>query len=220
MDLRNCDNMELMAQFEDNYFDLAICDPPYGIRASNYTRGGTRYGNSAAVCKTYALKDWDNQTPDKAYFDELMRVSKNQIIWGGNYFANLLPNSRCWIVWDKQTAPNNGYADCELAWTSFDTAVRKVQWRWSGMLQQNMSDKEERIHPTQKPKGLYYWLLHKYAKNGWKILDTHLGSGSIAIACHYAGFDLTACEIDKEYYEKALKRIAEETAQTELLFNH
>lgn len=217
IDLRNIDCMKLMAEYPDQHFDLAICDPPYGIGASNYSRGGTRYGNSAAICKTYTKKDWDNQTPDKAYFDELFRVSKNQIIWGGNYFANLLPNSSCWIVWDKQTAPNSGYADCELAWASFDTAVRKVQWRWSGMLQQNMSDKENRIHPTQKPKGLYDWLLHKYANEGDKILDTHLGSGSIAIACHYRGFDLVGCEIDQEYYNDALKRFKMETAQIKLL---
>ena len=205
--ITNEDNMELMARYPDNHFELAICDPPYGIGMDGGKIGGDKLGKA----KAYTQKTWDKETPSKEYFDELKRVSKNQIVWGGNYFVENLTNSPCWVVWDKDNSGN--FADCELAWTSFDTAVRKIQWRWNGMLQQNMKDKEERIHPTQKPVKLYEWLLMNYAKEGDKILDTHLGSGSIAIACHNLGFDLTACELDTDYYNAALKRLKQHQAQ-------
>jgi site-specific DNA-methyltransferase (adenine-specific) len=217
IELLHEDNMKLMARYPDKYFDLAIVDPPYGIGAADYQRGGTQYGNSIAKCKVYGRKNWDNSAPDESYFNELRRVSKNQIIWGANHFIDKIPiGSPCWIVWDKENG-DNGYADCELAWTSFKTAVRKYKFKWHGMLQQDMKNKEERIHPTQKPKQLYRWLLDNYAKEGDKILDTHLGSGSIAIACHDMGFDLVACEIDEDYYNAAVKRFNEQTKQLKLI---
>lgn len=217
IELLHIDCLEYMATLEDNAFDLAIVDPPYGIGASDYQRGGTQYGKSWAKCKVYAKKEWDNEKPMKSYFDELQRVSKNQIIWGANHFISNVPlDSPCWIVWDKDNGDGSGYADCELAWTSFNTAVRKVKRRWSGMLQHDMKNKEERIHPTQKPITLYKWLLHSYAKPGNKILDTHLGSGSSAIAAHEMGFDFVGCEIDKDYYDAAYKRFKEMTKQIQL----
>ena len=201
--------MELMARHEDNYFELAIVDPPYGIGINAQSQGK---GGGVAKKIEYTKKDWDNATPTAKYFSELKRVSKHQIIWGGNYFVKYLDNSPCWIVWDKDNGDTD-FADCELAWTNFKTSVRKVKWKWAGMLQQNMKNKEQRIHPTQKPVKLYEWLLMNYAKEGDKILDTHLGSGSIAIACHNLGFDLTACELDKEYYEAAMKRLKQHQQQ-------
>jgi len=215
LDIRNIDCMELMAQFEDKYFDLAIVDPPYGISMD----GGKIGGNNLGKAKDYTKKDWDKEAPPIEYFNELIRVSKNQIVFGANHFISKMPfDSSCWIVWDKDNSGN--FADCELAWTSFNTAVRKVKRRWNGMLQHDMKNKETRIHPTQKPVVLYNWILSEYAKQGMKILDTHLGSGSIAVSCHYAGLDLTASEIDKEYYKNAMERIKNETAQLELSFNH
>ena len=211
--ITNEDNMQLMARYEDNHFDLAIVDPPYGIDiAKNGSVGG------GGVCKVtdYGAKEWDSKRPNVDYFIELKRVSKNQIIWGANHFIeNILnANSSCWIVWDKDNTGN--FADSELAYTSFDTAVRNFKWRWNGILQQNMKMKQKRIHPTEKPIQLYEWLLQKYAKENDKILDTHLGSGSIAIACHNLGFDLTACELDKDYYEAAMKRIQQHKQQTRM----
>ena len=213
MNITNEDNMELMARYPDNYFDLAIVDPPYGIGedgAKNHSRG------KATRPTMYTSKNWDNSIPNKEYFDELIRVSKNQIIWGSNHFISRIPyDSSCWIVWDKDNTGD--FADCELAWTSLNTAVRKFKFRWNGMLQQDMKNKETRIHPTQKPVALYKWILSKYAKQGDKILDTHLGSGSIAIACHDLEYDLTACELDKEYYDAAMKRINNHKKQLKLL---
>ena len=136
-------------------------------------------------------------------------------MWGGNYFASNLEDTPCWLVWNKRNGENNN-ADCELAWTSFKTAVRMFEWKWNGMLQQNMKNKEDRIHPTQKPVALYKWILENYAEKGSKILDTHLGSGSIAIACWDMGYDLTAYEVDKEYYDNACKRLETHKAQLTL----
>lgn len=214
--ITNEDNMALMARYPDNYFDLAIVDPPYGINIQkmNYTQS-TKGG--IAKRKDYSsVGNWDSETPKKEYFDELFRVSKNQIIWGGNYFE--LPLTKSWIVWDKKTEDkySNDFADCELAWNSFDQPAKIVRYLWSGMLQPDMKDKQKRIHPTEKPHQLYRWILDKYAKQGDKILDTHLGSGSIAIACHDYGFELTACELDKEYFDKAMERINNHTAQQKL----
>ena len=212
--ITNEDNMELMARYPDNYFELAIVDPPYGIGedgAKNHSRG------KATRPTLYTAKNWDSSTPPKEYFNELVRVSKNVIIWGANHFIENIPsaNSSSWIVWDKQNGEND-FADCELAWTNHSTAVRKYEFRWAGMLQGDMKNKETRIHPTQKPVALYKWLLDKYAKDGDKILDTHLGSGSIALACHEYGFELTACELDTEYYEKAVQRIKQHVSQQKL----
>ena len=205
MKITNEDNMELMARYEDNYFDLAIVDPPYGIgmdKNRNNQEGKYRF-------KKYHTTNWDNQAPNKEYFEQLFRVSKNQIIWGANHFISKIPyDSSCWLVWDKNNGENDN-ADAELAWASFKTAVRKYK-KFIGVTYKN------RIHPTQKPIQLYEWILDKYAKEGDKILDTHLGSGSIAIACHNLGYDLTACELDKEYYDAAIKRIEQHTAQQRL----
>jgi len=205
--ITNEDNMLLMARYPDNHFDCAIVDPPYKnefvIVASDNASKVKRNGN---------LKTLNNNVPTKEYFTELKRVSKNQIIWGVNYYEIYLGAGR--IVWDKD---NTGvYSDCELAYHSFSDVTRKFKWRWNGMIQGDMKNKEIRIHPTQKPVALYKWILDKYAKEGDKILDTHLGSGSIAIACHDYGFDLTACELDKEYFDKAIQRINNHTAQTKL----
>ena len=199
--IENCDNMDLMARYPDNYFDLAIVDPPYGIKRLN--SGGMP---KSSGFKKWERKDWDNDIPSLEYFNELFRVSKNQIIWGGNYFTDFLKPSQGWIFWFKQKGMT--FADGELALTSFDRATR--QYDMSGMGGAN------RIHPTQKPVALYKWILDKYAKEGNKILDTHLGSGSIAIACHDYGFELIACELDKEYYDKAIQRIKNHTNQQKL----
>lgn len=204
----NEDCMVGMARYPDKYFDLAIVDPPYGIGASskNFIRQGKQTGKSMAVSGIkYTAKDWDNCVPDKIYFDELRRVSKNQIVWGGNYFASSLPNSSCWLIWDKVTG-DNLYADAELAWTSFEKAVRKFTWIWKGMFQQNMANKEDRIHPTQKPVALYDWIIKNYAKPKDKIIDTHVGSGSSRIACDKAGLDFIGFEIDKDYWDAQEKR--------------
>lgn len=213
LDIRNCDCMELMSQFPNKHFDLAIVDPPYGIGEDgrkNHTR------SVIAKAKNYSKNArYDNSPPDFRYFQELFRVSKNQIIWGGNYYIEFLKNTPCVIVWDKDNGEND-FADCEIAWTSFKTAARKFKWRWQGMLQEDMKNKQERIHPNEKPIALYKWLLKNYAKEGHSILDTHGGSMSLAIACHDYSFDLTVCEIDKEYYEKAMKRINNHVAQTSL----
>jgi site-specific DNA-methyltransferase (adenine-specific) len=216
MRITNEDNMELMARYPDKYFDLAIVDPPYGINIQkmNYTqstKGGIAKRNDYSN-----ITDWDSNVPNKEYFNELFRISKNQIIFGGNYFE--LPLTKSWIVWDKKTEEkySNDFADCEMAWSSFDKPAKVVRYLWSGMLQPNMKDKQKRIHPTEKPYQLYKWILDKYAKQGDKILDTHLGSGSIAIACHDYGFDLVACELDKEYYDKAMERINNHVAQQKL----
>ena len=211
--ITNEDNMLLMARYPDNYFDLAIVDPPYGIGEDgkkNHSRG------KATKATKYTSKNWDSSAPNIEYFKELKRVSKNVIIFGANHFIENIPNSNssCWIVWNKLNTGD--FADCELAYTSFNTSVRKFDFMWNGMLQGDMKNKEIRIHPTQKPAALYKWILDKYAKVGDKILDTHLGSGSIAVACHDYGFELTACELDKEYYDKAIERITNHTKQTKL----
>jgi len=206
--------MELMARYPDKYFDLAIVDPPYGIDVTNQSQGK---GGGVAKKIEYKKTDWDKYAPNNDYFEELIRVSKNQIIWGANHFISRIPfDSSCWIVWDKDNGETD-FADCELAWTSFKTAVRMLKWKWAGMLQQNMKNKEQRIHPTQKPVSLYKWLLKNYANEGDKILDTHLGSGSIAIACHDLGFDLTACELDTDYYNAAINRLTDHQKQLKLL---
>ena len=204
------DCLEAMKQMKDNQFDLAIVDPPYGIDVTNQKQGE---GGGVARKIQYTKKDWDKNAPDKEYFNELRRVSKNQIIWGANHFISKLPiDSSCWIVWDKDNGTTD-FADCELAWSSFKTAVRRIKWKWAGMLQQDMKNKEVRIHPTQKPIKLYEWLLDNYAKEGDKILDTHLGSGSIALACHNRKFDLDAWEIDEEYYNNAVERLETHKSQ-------
>lgn len=207
----NIDCIEFMKTKPDNYYDLAIVDPPYGINMD----GGKIGGNNCGKAKDYTKKDWDKEPPSLEYFKELMRVSKNQIVWGANHFISRMPfDSSCWIIWDKDNSGN--FADCEMAWTSFNTAVRKYKFRWNGMLQQNMKDKEIRIHPTQKPKDLYRWILKNYAKPNDLILDTHGGSMSISIACDMEGFDLDVTEIDKEYFDAGIKRYEQYKQQPQL----
>ena len=229
MNITNEDNMELMARYPDNYFDLAIVDPPYGIGASKQSVSSSKMkGRKNSVIKRSDLKskEWDNEIPNKEYFDELFRVSKNQIIWGGNYFPLPLINS--WIVWNKLQVLETR-SDGELAWTSFKRPLKIVPLLQDGFKRgQNVGYNQpviynvpfsgkQTIHPTQKPIVLYKWILDKYAKENDKILDTHLGSGSIAIACHDYGFDLTACELDTEYYDAAMKRINNHKKQLKLL---
>jgi len=213
LDLRLADCMDMMRTFPDGHFDLAIVDPPYGIGED----GGKNHSRGKAANPTlYTPKTWDRQTPPVEYFEELRRVAKHQIIWGANHMMEkIMRGSPSWIIWDKENGEND-FADAELAYTSHDKAARVFRFRWAGMLQGDMANKETRIHPTQKPVALYKWLLAKYAAPGMRILDTHLGSGSIAIACHYAGIHLTACEIDADYYAAAVARIERETRQLSL----
>jgi len=195
--------MELMSRYEDNHFDLAIVDPPYGY--------GDAKTDILNFRQTEQHREW-NVAPNDDYFKELFRVSKNQIIWGGNYFPFIWGfGGRCFIYWHKGN-PVPNFADGELAWTSFDKNAKQYDYRYYGNLEGNTSA-SKKFHPTQKPISLYEWLLMNYAKEGDKILDTHLGSGSIAIACHNLGYDLTACELDKDYYDDAIKRIEQHKAQ-------
>jgi len=214
IELLQGDCMEYMKGLEDNAFDLAIVDPPYGIGESGKT-------NKSRV-KLAQPKDYkpfaggDLEPPPVEYFEELRRISKNQIIWGANHFVDRIGRgSPCWIVWDKDNGSND-FADCELAWASFKTAVRKFKFTWHGMIQGDMKNKEHRIHPTQKPVKLYQWLLKNYAKPEDRILDTHLGSGSSAIAAHYYGVDFVGIELDEDYFKAAKERIDNETRQESL----
>tara|TARA_R110000822_G_C15097847_1_gene471507 strand:+ start:49 stop:669 length:621 start_codon:yes stop_codon:yes gene_type:complete len=202
----NEDCLKAMKQMKDNQFDLAIVDPPYGISVTKMTLGNGKKKINRGT------SDWDNKIPTKKYFKELRRVSINQIIWGANYMTENLPPSMGWVYWDKGTGAND-FSDGELAYTSFNRALRCYKVSWVGA---NANNGTPRIHPTEKPVKLYEWLLMKYAKEGDTILDTHLGSGSIAIACHNLGFDLTGYEIDKDYFEAATKRIEQHKAQIRL----
>ena len=212
LEISNECNMELMARYPDNYFDLAIVDPPYGIGESKNKEFGKKIKNSATKKTNYTKKDWDSCPPKDEYFIELFRVSKNQIVWGVNNYDFDFSSGR--IFWDKNI-PKDFYSSSkgEIAFKSFNKSIDLVKITWNGMLQQDMKNKEIRIHPTQKPTRLYEWLLDNYAKEGDKILDTHLGSGSIAIACHDYGFELTACELDKEYFDASIKRIQQHVSQ-------
>lgn len=228
--ITNEDNMELMSRYEDNYFELAIVDPPYGIGVAKmaYTQEDNRpvkqkNGKILRVKKLkYSHGNWDDNPAGDVYLKELLRVSKNQIIWGINYMDFHLKGGR--IVWNKCVPKGMSFSDCEISYCSIFNGVKIITYMWAGMnqgksikeghIQQgNKKLNEKRIHPTQKPVKLYEWLLMNYAKEGDKILDTHLGSGSIAIACHNLGFELTACELDKDYYEAAMKRINEHKSQ-------
>jgi len=201
IELYNMDCMEYMAGLEDNAFDLAIVDPPYGIE----TRGNAQDRFSGGM----QLKTVNDNKPNKEYFSELFRVSENQIIWGYNWLSNMLPKCREFIFWYK-SQPVITFADGELAWTSFQRTAKCLNLPFYEANQQNKGCK---IHPTQKPVKLYDWLLKNYAKEGDKILDTHLGSGSSAIAAHYAGFNFVGCELDKDYFNSAQERFDNETRQ-------
>jgi site-specific DNA-methyltransferase (adenine-specific) len=216
----NEDNMFGMARYPDKFFDLAIVDPPYfdgpnrsGYYGKGYSSLGVRRAKYYNECKSWSI-------PDINYFNELFRVSKNQIIWGANHFAGVFnSSSACWIVWDKDNGASS-FADAELAYTSFASTVRIFKYMWNGMHQGSLGGdvtmNEKRIHPTQKPVILYKWLLKHYAKTGNKILDTHMGSQSSRIAAYNMGFDFWGFEIDKDYYEAGNKRFAEQTAQQQL----
>jgi site-specific DNA-methyltransferase (adenine-specific) len=224
----NMDCMEGMEQIPDKYFELAIVDPPYGdVKAGGYMNGKSAGGVASHPEYDYAI--WSQKKPNSEYFKELFRVSKNQVIWGGNYFSvEIAKNSTCWIVWDKCNG-NTKWADCELAWTSFDRAVRLFRFMWNGMLQGqgitnghlmqgNKALNEKRIHPTQKPVMLYKWILQNFASCGDKVIDTHGGSCSSAIACHDMGFEFIAFEKELGYYDAAVNRIEQHKAQLRMEF--
>jgi len=196
--LYNADCMDIIRQFKDKEFEIAIIDPPYGIDAAKMNMGKGVKGWERG-------KDWDMAKPDKTYFEELFRISKNQIIWGGNYFCDNLPISRGWIFWDKYNGDGFSFSDGELAWTSFDTVLKKTKNKYK--------DRTTKIHPTQKPVDLYKWLLINFAKQGDRILDTHFGSLSIGIACYDLEFELTAIELDKDYYEAGKRRLIDHQKQ-------
>ena len=199
----NTDCMQGMKQYPDKHFDLAVVDPPYGIGFSDYERGGM----GEKVKERYTAngkKEWDTSVPSSEYFEELFRISKHQIIWGGHYFN--LPPTQCFIFWYKQN-PVPNFADGELAWTSFERPASCFNYRYYGSIAGNSSNKEDKLHPTQKPVALYDWIYHHYLPNGGRVLDTHLGSGSNRIAAHKAGnIDFTGYELDKDYYEAQEKR--------------
>jgi site-specific DNA-methyltransferase (adenine-specific) len=205
--ITNEDNMQLMARYPDNHFDLAIVDPPYGGNDAIGLKDNKKQGKQATKRTNYNV--FENIAPNKEYFEELKRVSKDQIIWGVNFYNNFdLSGGR--IVWDKK---GTAFGRAEMAYYSKSKSVNIIELVWNGMLQHDMKNKETRIHPTQKPVKLYEILLNNYAEKGFKILDTHLGSGSIALACHNKGFDLTAYELDIDYYKDALKRLKEHQQQ-------
>ncbi len=214
IELLNMDCMDYLRECDDNAFQLAIVDPPYGI--------GEDGSNNKSRSKLAAAKNYkpyignDEKPPDLQYFQELKRVSKNQIIWGANHFCGIFGgSSSCWIVWDKVNSGD--FADCELAYTSFKTAVKLFRFMWNGMLQGDMKNKEHRIHANQKPVKLYEWLLTNYAKEGDRILDTHGGSMSSAIACHNLNYDMTIIELDDDYFKAGKERL--EAHQQQLRFN-
>lgn len=220
--ITNEDCMELMSRYDDNHFELAIVDPPYGIgadKAQNQAAEQRKKANGKTKAgrgwKEYKKTNWDDSIPDDSYFVELLRVSKKQIIFGGNYFPLLWKHSNSFIVWNKMQREFS-LADGELAWYSLKNKAMRIFDFSRGSALADNNKNGGRLHPTQKPVKLYEWLLMNYAKEGDKILDTHLGSGSIAIACHNLGFDLTACEIDKDYFDDAMKRLEQHKAQQRL----
>ena len=216
--LLNCDCMDYMATIPDKYFELAIVDPPYGLKIAktmssvcwvNVKKGFTKK-------ELHKKKEWDSAIPEKDYFDELKRVSKNQIIWGGNYFTEFLPPTKAWIFWDKKENKTQGlnFSDGELAWTSLNKVTKYFKYGWIGLDYCNQSEKKQ--HPTQKPIALYEWLLTNYAKTGDKILDTHGGSFSSAIACNNLGFEFVGMELDKDYFDASVKRFEKHISQAKL----
>jgi len=216
INIYNKDCLEALKEMQDNEFDLAIVDPPYGIGMDNSKKRTKpdRPNSYTSLYKDerYHKTKWDNEIPNKKYFKELFRISKNQIIWGANYMSEYMPNGKGWIYWNKNNGEDNNFSDGEFAYSS--KGVQSRHFKVSAF--DNLRGGKDRIHPTQKPVKLYEWLLMNYAKKGDKILDTHLGSGSIAIACHNLGYDLTGYELDKEYYDNALKRLKQHQAQTTL----
>lgn len=208
----NMDCIDFLKNCPDNYFDLCCCDPPYGIGEAN---GKNVSRSKLAIAKDYGKKDWDNKIPEKEIFNEIFRVSKNQIIFGGNYFVEYLKNSSCWLVWDKNNGMND-FADCELAWTNFKSAVRKYKWTWNGMLQEDMKNKDIRIHPTQKPLKLFEMILRDYSNENDLILDCFSGSGTTAIACHNLKRRFICIEKDYDYYKASVEQLENAQAQQKL----
>jgi len=203
------DNMEYMARFPDKFFDLAVVDPPYGLDLANMNMGiGKSKKASKIQNRKWKAKDWDLQTPKNEYFDLLFKISKNQIIWGGNYFD--LPPCKNYIIWDKKIPEGLSFSDCEMAWTSFDKAPKI--FRYSAYL-----DKKSKFHPTQKPVNLYDWIYKNYLPEGGKVIDTHLGSGSNRIAADKAGnIDFYSCELDEEYFQAQELRFKQYKSQLKL----
>lgn len=209
------DCMEGMKDFPDKFFELAVVDPPYGIgEDGGKKREGPKSIKKGLKSKNYEKKYWDKQPPLE-YWNELFRVSKNQIVWGGNYFINFLRSTSCFLIWDKKGNDRSNFADCEIAWSSFNSAIRCFYYPWIGF--GSINSGEIRIHPTQKPIALYSWLLKNYAKPGDKILDTHMGSQSSRIAAYKMGFDYWGYEIDKDYFREGCERF--EKAISEPLFD-
>ena len=208
------DCIELMQECSDNYFDLVLTDPPYGIGESN-EKNATR--GKLTTTTNFGHYEWDKERIGKEYFDEMLRVSKNQIIFGGNYYTDYLYPSSCWIVWDKDNG-NNDFADCELAWTSFKSAVRMVKYRWNGMLQEDMAHKEKRIHPTQKPVPLFTWILGKYSKENDLICDPFLGSGTTLEACRKTNRNCIGFEISDEWEKHYANRAMSHTPTLQSYF--
>ncbi len=203
--VHNIDCLEYMKTVPDNFFDLGLTDPPYGINMD----GGNIGGNNLGKAKDYIKKDWDIQPPSKEHFDEIFRICKNVIIFGANHFIDLIPyRSSCWIVWDKDNSGN--FADSELAYTDFKTAVRNYKFRWNGMMQQDMANKEKRHHPTQKPVELFKMILRDYAikKDKQTVFDPFMGSGTTALACKSLGLYYVGCELDEDYYKIINKRLS------------
>jgi site-specific DNA-methyltransferase (adenine-specific) len=220
VELLHIDCMIKMAEYPDKFFDLAIVDPPYGIgfdceKPTMVTNNSSGKWNGARG-RGYKNKDWDKNKPDAVYFDELKRISKKQIVWGGNYFSEYLQPSGGWVVWDKIRPDEFSLSQAELAWVSNSGRIAIFKYLWNGFQKQ---EQEARFHPTQKPVQLYKWLLKNYATPDMKIIDTHLGSGSSAIAAYDFGCDFVGCEIDKEYYDAALKRFETHKMQQVLTFS-
>lgn len=218
VELKQIECKEYMRALPDKAFDLAIVDPPYGINIGSMNFTQSINGGVAKRNDYRGISDWDANVPDLEYFKELKRVSKHQIIWGWNYYVEYLNSCKCYIVWDKKTEDkySNDFADCETAWTSFDRPAMVYRFLWSGMMQADMKNKEKRIHPTQKPVSLYKRTLADFAEKGWKILDTHLGSASSAIAAEIMGFDFVGCEANPIIYKKAVDRYNKESGIREL----
>lgn len=213
IELHNMDCLQAMANMPDNYFDLAIVDPPYFAEYGRETYPGTEISTTGIKRNRFESKRWE--VPKQQYFDQLIRISKNQIIWGFNYYdCKFIGSGR--IVWDKKN-DKSSFSKCEIAYCSFHKKTEIFRFMWNGMLQEHGGKKKEhRIHPTQKPVALYKWILKNYAKPGDRILDTHLGSGSIAIACYDMGHDLVGYEIDKDYYDDAVNRLENHKKQLTL----
>lgn len=209
-EVHNIDCLEFMQGLPDKYFSLAIVDPPYGIGEDGGDKKRTRKGKNYKKVVTHKKKNWDCDVPNEEYFNELCRVSQNQIIWGANYFVQFLKPSMGWVFWDKIIGGD--FSDGELAYTSFDRALRQFTYSYHG----DTKGGHTRIHPTQKPIALYTWLLQNYAKQGDTIFDSHMGSQSSRIAAHDLGFDFVGCELDKEYFEQGNKRYKEHISKAKL----